>query len=147
MSKGEIRVRVVGLVVRNKNILIIEHTHNGESWWCFPGGRQEFGENQSVTLIREFREELNLKITPVRLLYIAEFMLQNEQATEFYWLCDSSTQEFEISKKEPVITNARWVPLKQLRNLDILPQLVKNKIINDFYNFPLNSEYLGTHPA
>lgn len=140
---GIIRLRVVALIIHNNSVLIVEHTINNESWWCFPGGRQEFGEKQTDAIMRELKEELNIQIFPIRLLYIAEFMPKNGQATEFYWLCECRNTEFEITKCDKAVTNTRWVSLDDLQNLDVLPEMVKEKVIRDSNNFPIHSKYLG----
>ena len=116
----DIKIRVVALVINNNDILIVEQTHKGESWLCFPGGHQELGEKQTDTIVRELKEELDLLIVPIRLLYIAEFMLEDEQATEFYWLCKCNNK-FSISQRETVITATHWISLGQLGNYDVLP--------------------------
>jgi 8-oxo-dGTP diphosphatase len=143
--RKEIRVRVVALLINSNRILAVQHTTLDDRWWCFPGGGQEVGENQSQTIVRELKEELNLRVVPKRLLYIAEFMMQDNQAAEFYWLCECDDNRYEIPKQERSVTDASWTSLEKLQDRDILPELVKDRIACDYPEFPACPEYLGTH--
>lgn len=62
--------RVVGIAVAENSVLL--HQAESEDFWTFPGGRAEFGETAEQTLIREMREELDIEIEVVRLLWFVE---------------------------------------------------------------------------
>ena len=62
--------RVVGVAVNDDHVLL--HQAEGDDFWVLPGGRAEFGEPAEQTLKREMREELDLEIEIVRLLWIVE---------------------------------------------------------------------------
>ncbi len=144
MSKEKISIRAVGLVIDRNQILAVQEN---DSLWCFPGGRQELGETQPDAIMRELNEEVNLHVIPVRLLYIAEFMSGDGHVVEFYWLCSCHNTEYEIPKDEKSVIAARWIPMEQLHNNPILPELVKKKVICDYKEFPVLAEYLGTRSA
>ena len=40
--------------------------------WCFPGGKRDGVEDIKQTLIREFKEETNLDISPTKLILCAD---------------------------------------------------------------------------
>ncbi len=48
---------------------------------CFPGGTIEAGESQPVALVRELREELQIEVSPSRLLWISH----SSWGTELNW--------------------------------------------------------------
>ena len=62
--------RVVGVAIHNDKVLL--HQADGDSFWSLPGGRVEFGEAAEETLRREMREELDVEIEVVRLLWLVE---------------------------------------------------------------------------
>jgi len=62
--------RVVGVAVREDCVLLQQA--EGDAFWVLPGGRAEFGEPAEQTLIREMREELEVDVEIVRLLWFVE---------------------------------------------------------------------------
>lgn len=62
--------RVVGVAIHNDQVLL--HQAEGEPFWSLPGGRVEFGEAAEDTLRREMREELDIEVEIVRLLWLVE---------------------------------------------------------------------------
>jgi len=48
------------------------HQAEGDDFWVLPGGRAEFGEPAEQTLKREIREELDIDVEILRLLWIVE---------------------------------------------------------------------------
>ena len=70
--------RVVGVAIHNDKVLL--HQADGDSFWSLPGGRVEFGEAAEETLRREMREELDVEIEVVRLLWLVEnFFVYDEK--------------------------------------------------------------------
>ena len=62
--------RVAGVAIHEERVLL--HQGAGEDYWSLPGGRVEFGEAAEQTIRREMREELDIDIDIVRLLWVAE---------------------------------------------------------------------------
>jgi ADP-ribose pyrophosphatase YjhB (NUDIX family) len=62
--------RVVGVAVNDDRVLL--HQADGDDFWVLPGGRVEFGEAAEQTLKREMREELDVEVEIVRLLWVVE---------------------------------------------------------------------------
>lgn len=60
---------VVGVIARGDKFLIIKRSRDvvAPGKLCFPGGGIESGESPEGALVREFREELNLSIRPLRM--------------------------------------------------------------------------------
>ncbi len=62
--------RVTGLCIQNNKVLLQKPT--GDTGFAFPGGHAEFGETNAETLIREFKEEMNVNINVGELKRVAE---------------------------------------------------------------------------
>ena len=62
--------RVAGVAIHGDKVLL--HQADGDSFWSLPGGRVEFGEAAEETLRREMREELDVDVEVVRLLWLVE---------------------------------------------------------------------------
>ncbi|MHB1152709.1 MAG: NUDIX hydrolase [Eubacteriales bacterium] len=62
--------RVAGICIQNNKVLLQKPT--GETGFAFPGGHVEFGETNAETLIREFKEEMNVYINVGELKWVAE---------------------------------------------------------------------------
>lgn len=72
--------RAVGVAVYHDKVLL--HQAEGDSFWSLPGGRVEFGEAAEQTLLREMREELDVEVEIVRLLWLVEnFFVYDEKTT------------------------------------------------------------------
>jgi len=74
--------RVVGVAINNDQVLL--HQAEGDDFWVLPGGRAEFGEPSEQTLRREMREELDVEVEIIRLLWVVEnfFMYANKNYHE-----------------------------------------------------------------
>ncbi|MFB6319353.1 (deoxy)nucleoside triphosphate pyrophosphohydrolase [Saccharicrinis sp. FJH54] len=54
------------IIIKDQKILICKRSskmHNG-SKWEFPGGKVKDGEDLETCIVREIREELNIRVTP-----------------------------------------------------------------------------------
>ena len=58
------------MIFRDKRLLVIRRsqTVTAPGTLCLPGGGIEEGETEREALLREMQEELNLDVTPIRLL-------------------------------------------------------------------------------
>ena len=60
-----------GIIIKNGKILLIKRKHWPFSgMWAIPGGKVKTNEPVKIAVIREVKEETNLKVRPVKLLGI-----------------------------------------------------------------------------
>ncbi len=72
---NRVRVRICGVCWDADNLLVINHKHlTAGDFWAMPGGGLEFGERTEDALMREFREETNLDITPGTFRFACELI-------------------------------------------------------------------------
>ena len=74
MSIANFNLRVYGLLIAEDKILVTHENRGGTHMSKFPGGGLEKGEGLADCLMREFKEELNIKITVGELFYTNDFL-------------------------------------------------------------------------
>lgn len=85
MKKGKDYIGIgVGAIIINKDgkFLLIKRglkSQNEIGLWGFPGGAVEFGETLSQTIKREVKEELGIKIKPLKLLSPINHLIPKEK--------------------------------------------------------------------
>jgi len=84
-------IRIYGLLINElKQVLVSDEYRNHFAFTKFPGGGLELGEGFKNALMREFEEELNLKVTVADLFYFNDFYQESafnptEQLISFYY--------------------------------------------------------------
>lgn len=130
-------IRVYGILMDDENnILVTDENIRGMLVTKFPGGGLEFGEGTKECLIREFKEELNLKIEVKSHFYTTDFFQisafnKNHQVISIYYKVkalekpdiplESRPFEFnEIQLKQLEETGEceafRFIPLKDIHS-------------------------------
>ena len=67
-------IRVYGILITEENkVLVSDEFIRGKYYTKFPGGGLEFGEGTRDCLVREFMEEMNLKVQVEEHLYTTDF--------------------------------------------------------------------------
>ncbi len=120
-------VRVYGILIDKGNVLVSDEYIKGKYITKFPGGGLEFGEGTSDCVIREFKEELNLKIEVIKHFYTTDFFVTSafnvkSQIISIYYLVKAleplnfkiSHKEFDFEKKEGA-QSIRWLALEDIK--------------------------------
>jgi 8-oxo-dGTP diphosphatase len=88
-SMQRFNIRVYGLWVENKHVLICKESVRDREILKFPGGGLEFGEGTIDCLKREWMEELNCDIEILRHFYTTDFhqpsAFDNSQVISIYY--------------------------------------------------------------
>ena len=128
MIPEKFNIRVYGLLVQNEKVLITDEIRFGRKMTKFPGGGLEFGEGTKEGLLREFQEELNVKIKVCELFYMNDFFQvssfnSNEQLLSIYYFVELISGEinsteipFNFETNEPQCF--RWMYLKEIMEND-----------------------------
>src|SRR3989440_12454161 len=66
------QLRVAAIIIRQDQILLVEHRKRGQRYWVLPGGRLQGNETLDAALRRELREELALEAQVGRLVIVCE---------------------------------------------------------------------------
>ncbi|MDB4671521.1 NUDIX domain-containing protein [Pirellulaceae bacterium] len=114
MSVKPDKTAVIGLVKSGDLFLTIQRsaTVRAPLKWCFPGGTVEKNESHQQALRREFVEEMNLVITPVREVWTS----LTPWNTELHWWT-ATAQNLESLVPNPAeVADYRWLKLRELRD-------------------------------
>ncbi len=122
---GKVRVRACGILQKDGKVLLLRHEAIGKPGylWSPPGGGVEFGDLAEETLIREFREETNLKIEIIEFLFVNEFIDEKHHAIElFYQVIDKSGNlqlgnDPELLREQQLLTEARYFTYDEIKKL------------------------------
>lgn len=84
-TEGPVRFnyRVAGVCIREGRVLL--HGWAPYDLWALPGGRPELLEFSTDALAREMREETDLRVDVVRLLWIAENFFAHDGHAFMSW--------------------------------------------------------------
>ena len=79
-NNKKFNIRVYGIVVHQGKILLSHENYRERHFTKFPGGGLEWGESTYDCLVREFKEEMNIDVTPGFLFHVTETV----QVSSFY---------------------------------------------------------------
>lgn len=125
--------RVAGICVHNGKVLLQTTTGEDRSF-AFPGGHVAFGETNTETLIREFREEIGADIIVGDLKWVAEvfFPWGNKPCHQIclYYLVTLNSPQIPkegmfLAKEQLEDRNFdlefHWIPIEQAAGMEIYP--------------------------
>ncbi len=123
-ERGEVRGRrrgVVGVAVRDGRLLVIRRSQYVEApgAYCFPGGAVDAGETEEDALRREFQEELNATVRPLRFLWRAV----TSWDVDLSWWLVSLESEHEMAPHPREVESIHWFTPQELR---ALPKLLES---------------------
>lgn len=131
------RHRAAVIIIRDARILLIYRFRAGHEYYVIPGGGVHKTETVEQAAHREIEEETGLKIE--KLTRFCEF--ENLGQAEYYFLTTkfSGKPEFggpELKKMSPDnVYRLEWVSLDELNRYPLLPQKIKQKIIDKIDSF------------
>jgi len=70
-------IRAYGLLLHEGNVLVADQLIKGRRITKFPGGGLEYGEGLKDCLVREIKEELDVRVVSIEHLYTTDFFQQS----------------------------------------------------------------------
>lgn len=140
----QFKFRVAGIVEKDNKILISKMHYN--SYYCFPGGHVEILEDTNKAIERELNEELYFKVNVKSLFLIHENFYKNRNKNFhelcFYYLVEpkenittEDKEHEEIDHGSLVKYKYKWVEKSELKNYNLHPKVVVEKIEKNDKNF------------
>ncbi|MEX0938897.1 MAG: NUDIX domain-containing protein [Pirellulales bacterium] len=113
------RSGVVAVIRRDERLLVIRRAQcvAAPGMLCFPGGGVEAGESEPQTLVRELREELNVRVLPVRRLWKSRTPWN---VTLYWWLADLPMHERPAANPAEVAAIHWYTPREMAALGDLL---------------------------
>lgn len=126
--------RAVLIFMNKGNILLLYRFKNGEEYYVFPGGGVEDTESIIGAAVREAKEETGLAVEIKQKLWEYE----NNGRIEHFFLIDKFSGELKIGGPEQDrqssdnVYRLEWVALEKVSDLKLLPEAMKNKVLQEF---------------
>ncbi len=128
--------RVRAIINKGEKVLLIHRIKENNDYWVFPGGGiKSTDKDKKGALARECKEELGVNIV-VEDLYMT---LKFQESLEFFYYCriesgsldKGSGPEFRKETRYVGEYKLKWVSLEDFESIDIKPQEVKNRLLDD----------------
>ena len=120
------QLRVAAIIVRDKQLLLVEHRKRGEHYWVLPGGRLEGLETLVAALRRELNEELGLDARVGELVIVSEMLAPDRHVVNLMFHAEiGEGAEPRLDRADPVLAGWQWVSTDQLPRLDFRPPIAE----------------------
>ena len=117
-------IRLAAIIVRNGNLLLLQHQKGNARYWVLPGGRLQAGETLEAGLKRELREELGLRSVDVGPLVIAcETLAPDRNVVNLIYEAEMGEGRPQLDRSDPILVGMDWVPVSGLSELDFRPPI------------------------
>ena len=139
-SGTDFGVRVAAVVEREGRLLLVRHQKPDRGpYWVLPGGRLDPGETIPQCAAREVAEETGLSARFSGLLYVGEFLREGRHTID---VTARMTVEEESEAvlgsdpevapgEEPTLRELRWVRVEELKEIELLPIPLKERLLKD----------------
>lgn len=111
---------VAGLIRKDDKYLIAKRIYGDEpskGKWEFPGGKVEFGEDESRAIEREIREEFSMEVRAIRYLTNSIYEFPTRTIELRLYECEYVGGAFKLTDH----SDYRWVRKDELLDYDLAP--------------------------
>jgi 8-oxo-dGTP diphosphatase len=140
ISGMDFGVRVGAVVERAGALLLVRHQKpQRDPYWVLPGGRLEPGETIPECARREVAEETGISARFAGVLYVGEFLREGRHTVDVTArLALEGDAEARLGSdpevapdSEPTLREVRWVDIEELRDIELLPATMKERLLRD----------------
>lgn len=134
------KVRVRGIIIEGKQIVLIYRVKKDRQYYVFPGGGVERGEDYEQTLRRECLEELGINVEVKNQVYK---FIERDGSTQIFYNCiitkgilgTGRGTEFTSSNKSKGDYFPKKMDLESISKLPIFPVEIKNSLFGDMIKY------------
>ena len=121
------------IIIKDNKIALMERWFAGEHYFVLPGGRIEQNEELKECVIRELKEEFNIDIKPIKLVY--DLLNNKNQAIFFSEWIGGEIGKTDAEEYQPNalggIFEPRLVDLNEIENINLVPKELKEQLLID----------------
>ena len=117
-------IPVKAWIEHDGKVLLIQELDESDERWVLPGGRIEIGEMPQEAMVREIKEELNLRATVGDILDCNIFTSKSGQAHFIAVFAVTIDPEQPIIVENGEILKAEWIALEDVQYLKFRPEYV-----------------------
>ncbi len=129
-------VRPCVAIFREKEILLVRSVYKGEEFYVLPGGKLEVGETLAECAVREVLEETHLKVEIEKLLYLRDFINEEDHVVDVFFLAKLKRKEAPINRFNQSFNDTvkfvEFRPLADLGKLKFYPKFLRKRLVEDF---------------
>lgn len=124
-----IRIRVAAILIREDQILLIQHQKEGKKYWLLPGGGVIFGEDLKTALKREIKEELGINVVVNDLIHSSDSIPKDHKRhiVNLYFSCDFLSGKYKLAEEERLVDYG-FFSISDLQKMKIIPPIKKEII-------------------
>lgn len=139
------KMRVAGLLIKNNKLLTVKICDN--EFYCLPGGHVHVGESSRDAMVREFYEEVNVNVSNVKLIALAENFFKNQKKLNVHEVCyfylietndNIEVKDYSyVENDEGELKNMefKWVDINNIKNFNFRPSLIAEKLSKNNFEF------------
>lgn len=135
-NKPKINVVAAVIVNQRNNILITKRLPDSHlsGFWEFPGGKIDEDESPEQALRREIKEELDVEIEIIRLLWQQDFEYPEKKIHIAFYQCRLLSDEQQIKPLE--VADYHWIKIDEFNRFPFPPadDAFIQKLKTDFKN-------------
>lgn len=123
------KVRVAGALIKDGKLLTVKVADN--PFYCLPGGHAHIGETLEDAIRREYKEEVGVDCTQVKLITFVENFFNNAKGMKYHELSffyivngDIEVKDYtflEHDEDKLVNLEFKWIDIDKLKNYDFRP--------------------------
>ena len=144
-EEGRLKLRVSGIIIHDNKILIEVYS---DGVYFLPGGTINMNETSEDAIIRELKEEIDKDFIIDSLVSICEEFYINHKdekthCINFYYkmkfknIDDVNSIDMDRLENDHGFMcqhHYSWLDMDDLKNKDLIPEVIKKEIINNKYN-------------